>query len=108
MNYVALIPPVTKGPVINKPFISQKLLSFFNLLRGSLVRIMYEQIKSKVMTKIMRTLWDESAELTDEAMASDASVLSDSYTSGDVKDVTETIEGGNQEADDFNEKNDAP
>lgn len=34
------------------------------------------------MTKIMRTLWDESAELTDEAMASDASVLSDSYTSG--------------------------
>ena len=29
MNYVALIPPVTKGPVINKPFISQKLLSFF-------------------------------------------------------------------------------
>ena len=42
------------------------------------------------MTKIMRTLWDESAELTDEAMAS------------------ETIEGGNQEADDFNEKNDVP
>ena len=38
------------------------------------------------MTKIMRTLWDESAELTDEAMASDASVLSDSYTSGDVKE----------------------
>ena len=60
------------------------------------------------MTKIMRTLWDESAELTDEAMASDASVLSDSYTSGDVKDVTETIEGGNQEANDFNEKNDVP
>lgn len=60
------------------------------------------------MTKIMRTLWDESAELTDEAMVSDASVLSDSYTSGDVKDVTETIEGGNQEADDFNEKNDVP
>ena len=26
------------------------------------------------MTKIMRTLWDESAELTEEAMASDASV----------------------------------
>ncbi len=41
MNYVALILPVTKGPVINKLFISQKLLSFFNLLRGSLVRIMY-------------------------------------------------------------------
>ena len=60
------------------------------------------------MTKIMRTLWDESAELTDEAMAADASVLSDSYTSGDVKDVTETIEGGNQEADDINEKNDVP
>lgn len=61
-----------------------------------------------VMTKIMQTLWDESAELTDEGMASDASVLSDSYTSGDVKDVTETIEDGNQEADDFNEKNDVP
>ena len=60
------------------------------------------------MTKIMKTLWDESAELTDEGMSSDASVLSDSYTSGDVKDVTETIEGGNQEADDFNEKNDVP
>ena len=44
-----------------------------------------------VMTKIMQTLWDESAELTDEGMSSDASVLSDSYTSGDVKDVTETI-----------------
>ena len=41
MNYVALIPPVTKGPVINKLFISQKLLSFFILFRGSLVRIMY-------------------------------------------------------------------
>ena len=61
-----------------------------------------------VMTKIMQTLWDESAELTDEGMASDASVLSDSYTSGDVKDVTKTIEDGNQEADDFNEKNDVP
>lgn len=56
----------------------------------------------------MQTLWDESAELTDEGMAADASVLSDGYTSGDVKDVTETIEGGNQEADDFNEKNDVP
>ena len=28
------------------------------------------------MTKIMQTLWDESSDLTDEAMASDASVLS--------------------------------
>ena len=60
------------------------------------------------MTKIMRTLWDESAELTDEAMASDASVLSNTYTAGDIKDVTETIEGGNQEADDLNEENDVP
>lgn len=61
-----------------------------------------------VMTKIMKTLFDESAELTDEAMASDASVLSDGYTTGDIKDVTETIEGGNQEADDLNEENDVP
>ena len=56
------------------------------------------------MTKIMKTLWDESAELTDEAMATDNSILGDNYTSGDVKDVTETIEGDNQEADDLNEK----
>lgn len=56
------------------------------------------------MTKIMKTLWDESAELTDTAMAADNSILSDGYTSGNVKDITETIEGGNQEADDFNEK----
>lgn len=56
------------------------------------------------MTKIMKTLWDESAELTDTAMAADNSILSDGYTSGDVKDITEIIEGGNQEADDFNEK----
>lgn len=56
------------------------------------------------MTKIMKTLWDESAELTDTAMAADNSILTDGYTSGNVKDITETIEGGNQEADDFNEK----
>ena len=61
-----------------------------------------------VMTKIMKTLFDESAELTDEAMASDASVLSDGYPTGDIKDVTETIEGGNQEANDLNEENDVP
>lgn len=60
------------------------------------------------MTKIMKTLWDESAELSDEAMATNASVLTDGYTSGDVKDITETIEGGNQEANDFNEENDVP
>jgi hypothetical protein len=41
-------------------------------------------------------------------MASDASVLSDGYTTGDIKDVTETIEGGNQEANDLNEENDVP
>lgn len=60
------------------------------------------------MTKIMKTLWDESAELSDEAMVTNASVLTDGYTSGDVKDITETIEGGNQEANDFNEENDVP
>lgn len=60
------------------------------------------------MTKIMKTLWDESAELSDEAMATNTSVLTDGYTSGDIKDITETIEGGNQEANDFNEENDVP
>ena len=60
------------------------------------------------MTKIMQTLWDESSDLTDEGMASDASVLSNTYTAGDIKDITETIEGGNQEADDLNEENDVP
>ena len=60
------------------------------------------------MTNIMQTLWDESSDLTDEAMASDASVLSNTYTAGDIKGVTETIEGGNQEADDLNEENDVP
>lgn len=60
------------------------------------------------MTKIMKTLWDESADLTDEAMATDNSILGDGYTFGDVKDITETIEGGNQEADDLDEKNDVP
>ena len=60
------------------------------------------------MTKIMQTLWDESSDLTDEAMASDASVLSNTYTAGDIKDITETIEGGNQEADDLNEENYVP
>lgn len=52
----------------------------------------------------MKTLWDESAELTDEAMATDNSILRDGYTSGDVKDITETIEGGNQEANDLDMK----
>ena len=47
------------------------------------------------MTKIMQTLWDESSDLTDEAMASDASVLSNTYTAGDIKDITETITHGN-------------
>lgn len=60
------------------------------------------------MTKIMKTLWDESADLNDEAMATDASILTDGYTTGDVKDITEIIEGGNQEADDLGEKNDVP
>ena len=56
------------------------------------------------MTKIMETLWDESGELADEGMSTDSSLLGNTYTSEDVKDITETIEGGNQEADDFNEK----
>lgn len=55
------------------------------------------------MTKIMQTLWDESSELSDDVLAN-RSVVSDDYTSGDIKDIRETIEDGNQEADDFNEK----
>lgn len=58
------------------------------------------------MTKIMKTLWDESSELTDEGMSVDNSIIGNTYTADDIKDVTETIEGGNQEADDFNEKDD--
>lgn len=58
------------------------------------------------MTKIMKTLWDESSELTDEGMSVDNSITGNTYTTDDIKDVTETIEGGNQEADDFNEKDD--
>lgn len=60
------------------------------------------------MTKIMKTLWDVSAEVTDEAMSTDSSVLSDSYTTGNVKDVTERIEGGNLEANDLDMQNDVP
>lgn len=59
-----------------------------------------------VMTKIMKTLWDESSELTDEGMSVDNSITGNTYTADDIKDVTEIIEGGNQEADDFNEKDD--
>lgn len=58
------------------------------------------------MTKIMKTLWDESAELSDTGMSVDNSITGNTYTADDIKDVTETIEGGNQEADDFNEKDD--
>lgn len=54
----------------------------------------------------MKTLWDESSELTDEGMSVDNSITGNTYTADDIKDVTETIEGGNQEADDFNEKDD--
>ena len=60
------------------------------------------------MTKIMKTLWDVTAEVTDAAMSTDASVLSDSYTTGNVKDVTERIEGGNLEANDLDMQNDVP
>lgn len=55
--------------------------------------------------KIMKTLWDESSELEDDVLAN-RSVVSDDYTSGDIKDIRETIEDGNQEADDFNESDD--
>lgn len=54
------------------------------------------------MTKIMKTLWDESSELESEALST-RSVLSDDYTSGDIKEVRDTIEGGNQEAKDLDE-----
>lgn len=56
-----------------------------------------------IMTKIMQTLWDESSDLSDDIL-SNSSVVSDTYTSGTVKDIRETIENGNQIADDLNEK----
>lgn len=43
------------------------------------------------MAGIMKTLWDESSELQREAMST-RSVLSDDYTSGDIKNLRETIE----------------
>lgn len=60
------------------------------------------------MTKIMKTLWDESADLSDEALSTNSSVLSDGYTTGDVKDITETIENGNREANDLDMQDDVP
>lgn len=50
------------------------------------------------MAKIMRTLWDESAELSDETL-SPRPVLSDDYTTGDVEDLQETIEDNTLDAD---------
>lgn len=41
--------------------------------------------------KIMRTLWDESSDLSDETL-SPRPVLSDDYTTGDIEDLQETIE----------------
>ncbi|RHJ90440.1 hypothetical protein [Parabacteroides bouchesdurhonensis] len=41
--------------------------------------------------KIMKTLWDESSDLESET-ESTRSVVSDNYTSGDIKDLRETIE----------------
>ena len=43
------------------------------------------------MTKIMKTLWDESEELSRETMSA-RSVLSDDYTSGDEEKLRETME----------------
>ena len=45
---------------------------------------------------IMKTLWDESDDLHDEAMSTN-SVLSDDYTSNDIQDLQETIENENIE-----------
>jgi hypothetical protein len=42
------------------------------------------------MTKIMKTLWDESAELSEETLST-RSVLSDDYTSGDHDKLSETM-----------------
>lgn len=50
------------------------------------------------MAKIMRTLWDESSELSDETL-SPRPVLSDDYTTGDVEDLQETIEDNTLDAD---------
>lgn len=46
----------------------------------------------------MRTLWDESAELSNETL-SPRPVLSDDYTTGDVEDLQETIEDNTLDAD---------
>lgn len=43
------------------------------------------------MAGIMKTLWDESSELQSETLST-RSVLSDDYTSGDIKNLRETIE----------------
>lgn len=43
------------------------------------------------MTKIMKTLWDESAELSEETLST-RSVLSDDYTSGDKDKLEETMQ----------------
>ncbi|WP_455628974.1 hypothetical protein [Parabacteroides chinchillae] len=50
--------------------------------------------------KILKTLWDESDELFDET-GSTRSVLSDDYTSGDVKNLTDDIENKIDEEDDI-------
>lgn len=43
------------------------------------------------MAGIMKTLWDESSELQSETLSTH-SVLSDDYTSGNIKNLRETIE----------------
>lgn len=43
------------------------------------------------MTKIMKTLWDESEELSEETLST-RSVLSDDYTSNDEEKLRETME----------------
>ena len=45
---------------------------------------------------IMKTLWDESADLHDETMSTN-SLLSDDSTSNDIQDLQETIENENIE-----------
>lgn len=48
--------------------------------------------------KIMRTLWDIDSDLHEETMSTN-SVVSDSYTTGNIRDLREKIEDDGQEED---------
>ena len=53
--------------------------------------------------KIMKTLWDIDSDLHDETMSTN-SVLSDSYTSGNIRELRERIEEEMEDVDMEDEK----